>query len=184
MMSIPSRFRVLALASLSSLLILNSHGAPDVAEEIEVEFSFFYRATPQSKAETKQFTLKVPLVEGDVPEISLGISKDAQFKNMSGSVLINYNSIHVHFMGEKGLITASLFQIDKTPTNSFSGGHGFTGLHYVYDTSSDAQIQFFAKVKGKEKEAEQGGADQPATGPKSDSEGEKNTKPEPEKRSQ
>ena len=183
-MSIPSRFRVLALASLSSLLILNSHGASDVAEEIEVEFSFFYRATPRSKAETKQFTLKVPLVEGDVPEISLGISKDAQFKNMSGSVLINYNSIHVHFMGEKGLITASLFQIDKTPTNSFSGGHGFTGLHYVYDTSSDAQIQFFARVQDNDNEAEQDGADQPATAPELKSEGEEEPNPESEGRSQ
>ena len=71
---------------------------------------------------------------------------------MFASVLINYYSIHVHFMGEKGLITASLFQIDKTPTNSFSGGHGFTGLHYVYDTSSDAQIQFFARVQDNEAE--------------------------------
>ena len=76
-MSIPSRFRVLALASLSSLLILNSHGASDVAKEIEVEFSFFYRATPQSNAESNQFTLKFPLVQGHFPEISLGISKYA-----------------------------------------------------------------------------------------------------------
>jgi hypothetical protein len=85
-------------------------------------------------------------------------------------------------MGEKGLITASLFQIDKTPTNSFSGGHGFTGLHTVYDTSSNAQIQFFARVQ--DNEAEQDGADQPATAPELKSEGEEKPNPESEGRSQ
>jgi hypothetical protein len=43
------------------------------------------------------------------------------------------------------LIERSLFQLhrDKAPVHQFIGGHGFTGLHYVYAPDSPAELQYF-----------------------------------------
>ena len=151
-MNVPTFLPLFILVT--NLLHLNAQAKPVVAEEVEVEFNFFYRSTPQSKSEAKRFALKVPIVEGDVLDIPLGITGKAEFKGMFGTVIIGYNSIKIQFLGTKGLISETLFQIDNAPTNTFSGGHGFTGLHYVYDTISGAQIQFFAKVQDKDNQAE------------------------------
>ncbi len=43
------------------------------------------------------------------------------------------------------LIEQSRFQLDrqKGPMNQFMGGHGFTGLHYVYAPDSAAELQYW-----------------------------------------
>lgn len=42
-------------------------------------------------------------------------------------------------------LTAQLYQISKTEAlqNQFIGGHGFTGLHYVYHPDSGAELQYW-----------------------------------------
>jgi hypothetical protein len=35
------------------------------------------------------------------------------------------------------------FPLDSGPVNQFTGGHGFTGLNYVYHPSSNAELQFW-----------------------------------------
>jgi len=39
------------------------------------------------------------------------------------------------------------FQADKFPTNQFEGGHGFTGLAYVYHPDSPSELQFFCRTR-------------------------------------
>ena len=48
-------------------------------------------------------------------------------------------------------LTAQLYQMIHTqpPANEFVGGHGFTGLTYVYHPTSPAELQFFCQVPGK-----------------------------------
>lgn len=58
-----------------------------------------------------------------------------------GRALITY----VYLQSTKKLIEQSLFQLErqKGPVNQFSGGHGFTGLRYVYAPDSAAELQYF-----------------------------------------
>lgn len=58
-----------------------------------------------------------------------------------GRALITY----VYSQPTNKLIEQSLFQLDrqKGPVNQFSGGHGFTGLRYVYAPDSAAELQYF-----------------------------------------
>jgi hypothetical protein len=57
-----------------------------------------------------------------------------------GRTLITY----VYRTSTNKLIEESLFQFDreKPPVNAFLGGHGFTGLHYVYAPDSQAELQY------------------------------------------
>ena len=51
---------------------------------------------------------------------------------------------YVYSTSSGKLIEQSLFQLDrqKGPVNQFIGGHGFTGLHYVYAPDSAAELQY------------------------------------------
>lgn len=120
----------------------------DVEQDIEIECNFFYRtSTRTSEGETKQFTIKVPFLQGDIPEISLGISEKVVFKDLSCSVGAEYNSLVVHFFDPKNQITTILYQFADKPVNRLAGGHGSTGLHYIYHPESEAELQFWAVVK-------------------------------------
>jgi len=46
-------------------------------------------------------------------------------------------------------ITRQLYQFDplNPVENQFIGGHGFTGLNYVFQTDSSAEMQFFCSLK-------------------------------------
>jgi len=46
-------------------------------------------------------------------------------------------------------IARQLFQIDRSKglANQFIGGHGFTGLHYIFHPSSTAELQYFCQVQ-------------------------------------
>jgi hypothetical protein len=47
--------------------------------------------------------------------------------------------------GETAEITSQLYQLplDSGPQNQFIGGHGFTGLNYVYHPRTGAELQFW-----------------------------------------
>ena len=47
--------------------------------------------------------------------------------------------------GETAEYTSQLYQLplDSGPANQFIGGHGFTGLNYVYHPQSGAELQFW-----------------------------------------
>lgn len=46
-------------------------------------------------------------------------------------------------------LTSQLYQLpqDSGPTDQFAGGHGFTGLNYVYHPDSGAELQFWCAVE-------------------------------------
>jgi hypothetical protein len=47
--------------------------------------------------------------------------------------------------GETAELTSQLYQLplDSGPVDQFIGGHGFTGLNYVYHPESGAELQFW-----------------------------------------
>lgn len=47
--------------------------------------------------------------------------------------------------GETEALISQLYQLggDSGPVNQFVGGHGFTGLNYVYHPESGAELQFW-----------------------------------------
>lgn len=47
--------------------------------------------------------------------------------------------------GQTAELTAQLYQLprDSGPLNQFIGGHGFTGLNYVYHPTTGAELQFW-----------------------------------------
>ncbi len=47
-------------------------------------------------------------------------------------------------------ISRQLYQFDPEnfPENQFIGGHGFTGLNYVFHPGSSAEMQYFCRVVG------------------------------------
>ena len=61
-----------------------------------------------------------------------------------GRTLITY----VYSTATGKLIEESLFQLDrqKGAVNQFIGGHGFTGLHYVYAPDSAAELQYICSA--------------------------------------
>ena len=48
-------------------------------------------------------------------------------------------------MEGKDEIISQLYQfpLDSGPVNQFTGGHGFSGLNYIYHPSSNAELQFW-----------------------------------------
>ena len=58
-------------------------------------------------------------------------------------------SIAVTNVDTGGDITRKLYQFDKlNPVeNQFIGGHGFTGLNYVFQPGLSAEMQFFCSVQ-------------------------------------
>ena len=120
-------------------------------QSAEIVCHFFYRAKPATaKGETGQFTIRVPLAKGGVPEIDLGITETVRFDDLTCEAGANYNALTIHFYGSDRMenISNLLYQFDRKPANQF-GGHGFTGLHYIHDPVTGAELQFWAVVKDK-----------------------------------
>lgn len=58
--------------------------------------------------------------------------------------------VWVTLPGDKHELMAVLYQFLEMPYTdaySMSGGHGFTGLHYVYNPTSQAELQFWCEAK-------------------------------------
>ncbi|MGE5564166.1 MAG: hypothetical protein ACM3ZV_12810 [Bacillota bacterium] len=53
-------------------------------------------------------------------------------------------NVYVYWQPTGKLIEQTLFQLDpiNKSVNQFLGGHGFTGLHYVYGPDGTAQLQY------------------------------------------
>ena len=117
-------------------------------QTIEIECHFFYRPnTGTAESEAKNVTIKVPFLTGDIPEIALDISEKAEFENLSCGLSAHYNVLNVHFFDSEHTLSAILYQFAEIPENGMAGGHGFTGLHYIYHPGSEAELQFWAEVK-------------------------------------
>lgn len=125
-----------------------------------IECTIAYRGNPQKPGREERLTVAA--------ERDGQIHKDAsRFKHMS--VRITYFddgyetpvfNVVVRSPGD-GDITAKAYQLQRIgeqggpdqqggearrPENEFVGGHGFTGLGYVFDTDSKAEIQYFCEA--------------------------------------
>jgi len=58
-------------------------------------------------------------------------------------------TISVSELGSGTEINRVLYQFDdqNPPENQFIGGHGFTGLNYLYHPNSSAEMQYFCSVQ-------------------------------------
>ena len=58
-------------------------------------------------------------------------------------------SINITAPQKSSKITSQLYQFDSLnpPENQFIGGHGFTGLVYVFDPESSAEMQYFCSYR-------------------------------------
>jgi hypothetical protein len=100
------------------------------------------------------------------PNVSIPIQREDRIALSQFSmtpVTINYADLafHAQYISEPGSspslnlfvtppnrtdrLMSVLFQLPQAgaPANQFVGGHGFTGLHYVYHPSSGAELQFW-----------------------------------------
>ena len=120
----------------------------DKQQDVELECHFFYRtSTRTSEGEHRQLTVTVPFLQGDIPEISPGITEQITFNDLACTVSAEYNSLVVHFLDPADPISTLLYQFDDEPGNGLTAGHGFTGLHSLYHPESEAEIQFRAIAK-------------------------------------
>ena len=57
-------------------------------------------------------------------------------------------SISITNLDDNAELNRYLYQLDQTKglTNQFIGGHGFTGLNYIYHPNGAAEMQFFCDV--------------------------------------
>ena len=125
--------------------------APALGEqEVEVLCHFSYRSSIFSgDFESADFTITIPFIDGPTPEMPLGIEDSVEFADLLCVAIGHYNSLHLQiYDAESGnSITSVLYQFGEPPENRFDGGHGFTGLHYVYHPESEAELQFRASVE-------------------------------------
>ena len=98
----------------------------------------------------KTITVTVETTDGPVPEIArITKPKVAELDDFRILVQHNTNSLTVaiYEKSTKRLISSRLYQFGPDLRNQFHGGHGFTGLNYVYHSKSKGELQFWCAVK-------------------------------------
>jgi len=98
----------------------------------------------------KVIELSVPVTDGEFPEIPDPTPpKKAEFDDFRVEVTRSTNSllIYVYDIKTGRLITQKLYQCGPDLKNQFHGSHGFSGLNYIYHPTTEAELQFIAKVK-------------------------------------
>jgi hypothetical protein len=106
-----------------------------------------YRSGPSvliEREETFTFNDEDGLQELDFADLSL----NAQY---SAGEIDNERALRlwVTEAGETAELTAQLYQLERSsgPQNQFVGGHGFTGLNYVYHPVTGAELQFWCTAE-------------------------------------
>ena len=158
-----------ALASLSLVALVACGGPPSSiapaaqpsdggGQELErIECTIAYRGSPQRPGREETLTVQAQR-DGQIHKDSV------RFRKMSAGIRYfddGYESpvFNVIVRGTaEGDLTAKAYQLErigepggpdseggtaKKPENEFVGGHGFTGLGYVFDPDSKAEIQYF-----------------------------------------
>ncbi len=147
-----SVFNRLRIVTLLPMLILASCSSPsennggDSIVDSSVDCQDLYRAASgEVLSETPTMSLST---DGDLELVQFeNIEFRAKFLDdeFEGQSL----SISITNMENQRALSLSLYQIDqeKGLANQFIGGHGFTGLIYVFHPSSEAELQYFCEVR-------------------------------------
>jgi hypothetical protein len=133
------------------LLVATSCSSPSTpgdeggALEGSINCHAFYRAASgEALAEAPIMTLSM---DGDLEFI--------QFENMEFRVQFFADqfegqslSISITNMDNNTELNRYLYQLDQSKglSNQFIGGHGFTGLNYIFHPEGEAEMQFFCEV--------------------------------------
>jgi hypothetical protein len=129
-----------------------SDGSAEKLESISCTFSY----VPRAGREGRQETLSVETEQGSQGQaVRFGqmVARISYFDDGFESPAFN---VVVRSPGHKEDITARLYQLERTsdepsapakrPENEFVGGHGFTGLGYVFDPDSKAELQYWCEA--------------------------------------
>ena len=131
-----------------------SDGSDKKLESITCTFSFVARAGGPGREETLAVDAGQDSQE-DRDSVRFGQmrARISYFDDGFESPAFN---VVVRSPGHKEDITARLYQLErmsdepsapaKRPDNEFVGGHGFTGLGYVFDPDSKAELQYWCEA--------------------------------------
>lgn len=118
---------------------------------LSVTCHFAYRDSNQTARFDKQsVTLRLETTDGPVPEIARRTPpKTFEFKHLRVEILHDINSLIVRISDRQTdrLILSQLFQLGPDLKDQFHGGHGFTGLNYVYHPKEECELQYWCEVK-------------------------------------
>ena len=114
--------------------------------EGSIDCHVFYRAVSgEALSEAPTMTLSM---DGDLEFV--------QFENMEFRVQTFADefegqslSISITNLDDNAELNRYLYQLDQSKglSNQFIGGHGFTGLNYVFHPNGEAEMQFFCDVR-------------------------------------
>ena len=124
-------------------------GGPEAAPgsaELTIECHVFYRASPsESLSEDSPLTFTSGGDQGRVLFDDLAFQATYNDDEFEGRSFL----ISVEDPGSGDQVVRQLYQIDRGEKleNQFVGGHGFTGLAYVYHRASGAEMQYFCQAR-------------------------------------
>lgn len=115
------------------------------AAPASVECQVFYRASMGASFAESSVTLAAGGDRGVVEHDALRFDAQYRADEYEGHAL----SISVSDQDSGEELVRQLYQIDRAKglVNQFVGGHGFTGLIYVYHPGSPAEMQYFCLVR-------------------------------------
>jgi hypothetical protein len=144
-----TRFFLIAPLLLTACAAIGARPASPVAAAIPaVPQTFVCQASVRPSVYVKSTALE---------DIRLSQSGDRSVRSGAFRFRVLYNDdryegrsliTYVYSTATGKLIEETLFQLDrqKGPVNQFNGGHGFTGLHYVYAPDSAAELQYICSA--------------------------------------
>jgi len=111
---------------------------------VRIDCTLFYRPAPAESGQEEMVSLAA---NGDAESVTFeAIEFKAQYLDdpFEGRSLIV--STHTTAAGQQ--LTNQLYQLERAepPRNQFLGGHGFTGLAYVYHPDLPAELQYFCQA--------------------------------------
>jgi hypothetical protein len=118
-------------------------------KSIEVTCHFAYRTSTQiGKLDEKKIRVTIPVSDNGIEIARIVKPKQAEFNSIRVEVQHNPNSliVRVYEKDTKRMIVSNLFQFGPDLRNLFHGGHGFTGLNYVYHSKNKSELQFWCSV--------------------------------------
>jgi hypothetical protein len=152
MTSPPTRHAALAaMASVLTIIVLatgcgaSGPTGPQPAGPITIECQVFYRASAGEGFQESIINLGPG--NGTHSEGFDELTFSAQYMDDPGEG--PSLALAVSDAGVEREISRQLYQIDRSRglANQFIGGHGFTGLNYVFRPSSSAELQYFCLAK-------------------------------------
>jgi len=119
----------------------------------KIELNFYFRDIEFGKVKVKERQTHVVFIEGysgSFPEMDTSRVKRTEIVliDFKVEVVTSTSGLVVHFRDTdtSKLLLTSTFQLTNKLVNQMKGGHGFTGLQYIYHPRTGSELQFWARV--------------------------------------